>query len=165
MGEAGCRGSGWRTVWVRLAAVGQADVLGMRMPAGSLEKRSGLMQNSSSESQLLCYSNETRSSKGYLLRTRSETKTSRPRDSLARDLLVRDSSCQLRFVRTFPKPGFDHLKTRNPLRSVSALCILSYVSPCLPLVKNNGMFVCGAIRCSLPPQGTSHPGWLVHTAG
>ena len=58
--EAGCRGSGWRTVWVRLAAVGQADVLGMRMPAGSLEKRSGLMQNSSSESQLLCYSTATK---------------------------------------------------------------------------------------------------------
>ena len=40
VGQAGCRESGWRTVWVRLAAVGQADVLGMRMPAGSLEKRS-----------------------------------------------------------------------------------------------------------------------------
>ena len=32
--------SGWRAVWVKLAAVGQADVLGMRVPAGSLEKRS-----------------------------------------------------------------------------------------------------------------------------
>ena len=130
VGEAGCRGSGWRTVWVRLAAVGQADVLGMRMPAGSLEKRSGLMQNSSSESQLLCYSNETRFSKGYLLRTRTKLH-GRGTPSRARPL-VRDSSCQLRCVRTFPKPGFDHLKTRKPLRvSLYTWYRVSPVSPSL----------------------------------
>ena len=98
--------SGWRAVWVKLAAVGQADVLGMRVPAGSLEKRSKRVCFCRIPlPKVSYYATATKPDfrKGICCgRGQNFTAAGLPR---ARPL-VRDSSCQLRFVRTFPKPAW-----------------------------------------------------------
>jgi len=75
--------------------------------------------------------------------------------------------CQLRFVHTFPKPGFDHLKPRNPLR-VSFSTLYRMCRPVPPSLKTT-VCSCAAqsVRFSLPPQGTSrmasaHGGLIIY---
>ena len=110
--EAGCRGSGWRTVWVWLPWV-RLTFLGCECQRARWKSAQALCRIPLPKVSYYATATKPDFRQGICCgRGRSFTAAGLPR---ARPL-VRDSSCQLCCVRTFPKPGFDHLKTRKPLR-------------------------------------------------